>query len=202
MSNTLFRLKRSSVKGKAPNTSNLEIGELALNTNDGRLFFKTVDSASTQTIHTLREISAGTGITNTDGEISITDTAVTSGDYGSATQIPTFTVNAQGQITAVNEVDVAGVSSASFDSASGVLTINTADGGEFNVQFAIDAFNTDNLDEGSSNLYFTDDRVQTKLSSVSGSIIPDTDSAYDLGSPTNKFKDLYLSGQSIHLPQI
>ena len=49
------------------------------------------------------------------------------------------------------------------------------------------------------NLYYTDQRVQTKLGNVSGDILPDTDEAYDLGSLTNKFKDLYLSGSSIFL---
>lgn len=32
-----------------------------------------------------------------------------------------------------------------------------------------------------------------------GSIIPDTDVAYDLGSPTYRFKDLYLSGSTLYL---
>ena len=43
------------------------------------------------------------------------------------------------------------------------------------------------------------DLITTKLGSISGSIIPDTDSTYDLGSPTKKFKDLHLSGNSIFL---
>ena len=60
---------------------------------------------------------------------------------------------------------------------------------------------TGDLAEG-SNLYYTDARVQTKLSSVSGHIIPDTDITYDLGSSTNKFRDLYLSGSSITLGTI
>jgi hypothetical protein len=34
---------------------------------------------------------------------------------------------------------------------------------------------------------------------VSGNIIPDTDEAYDIGSPTKKFRDLYLSGTTIYL---
>jgi hypothetical protein len=34
---------------------------------------------------------------------------------------------------------------------------------------------------------------------VDGSIIPDTDVAYDLGSDTKRFKDLFLSGNSIHI---
>lgn len=37
------------------------------------------------------------------------------------------------------------------------------------------------------------------LSAISQSIIPDTDVAYDLGSATNKFRDLYLSGSTIKL---
>ena len=57
---------------------------------------------------------------------------------------------------------------------------------------------TDNLTEG-SNFYYTDARVQTKLANVSGDIIPTTDLIYDLGSPTKRFKDLYLSGNSIYL---
>lgn len=57
---------------------------------------------------------------------------------------------------------------------------------------------TTNLTEG-DNLYYTDARVQTKLGSVSGNIVPDTDVTYDLGSATNRFRDLYLSGNSINL---
>ena len=34
---------------------------------------------------------------------------------------------------------------------------------------------------------------------LDGSIIPDSDEAYDLGSSTNKFRDLYLSGNTITL---
>lgn len=37
------------------------------------------------------------------------------------------------------------------------------------------------------------------LVSLGGSIVPDTNLAYDLGTPTNRFKDLYLSGSTIDL---
>ena len=57
---------------------------------------------------------------------------------------------------------------------------------------------TGHIGEG-ANLYFTDARVMTSLGSVSTHIIPDTDIAYDLGSTTNRFRDLYLSGNTIHL---
>ena len=129
MSNTLFRLKRSAVKGKSPTTSNIELGELAINTNDGRLFFKTTDSASSSSIVTLRQVSGGTGITETNGELSITNTGVGAGTYGSTTTIPVLTINAQGQIDSAGTVTVAGVSGLSFDSSNATLTLATADGG-------------------------------------------------------------------------
>ena len=53
------------------------------------------------------------------------------GTHGSATLIPTITVNQYGLVDSVGTVSVAGVSSTSFDSADGTLTINTADGGVF-----------------------------------------------------------------------
>ena len=53
-----------------------------------------------------------------------------------------------------------------------------------------------------TNLYYTDARVQTKLANVTGNILPDTDVVYDIGSPDLRFRDLYLSGNSIHLGSI
>ena len=160
MSNTLFKLKRSAVKGKAPTAGNLELGELAINTNDGRLFFKTTDSASSSAIQTLREITASTGITVSQGAVSITNTGVTADTVGSSTRIPIITVNAQGQITALDSAAVAGVSTFTFDSASATLNISTADGGSFNARIGLSSFSTSDLSEG-TNLYYTTARADS-----------------------------------------
>jgi hypothetical protein len=76
-------------------------------------------------------------------------------------------------------------------------------GSEINsyINSAFSVKSTTDLSEG-TNLYYTDARVQTKLGDISGNIIPDTDVTYDLGSSTHKFRDLYLSGSTIHLGSI
>lgn len=59
-------------------------------------------------------VTGGTGLTYTSGTINLDDTAVTAGSYGSSTEIPTFTVDAQGRITAAStasistDLDIAG----------------------------------------------------------------------------------------------
>ena len=57
---------------------------------------------------------------------------------------------------------------------------------------------TANVAEG-ANLYFTNARVLSYLQDVDGNIIPAGDLQYNLGSPSRRWKDLYLSGNTVYL---
>ena len=82
-------------------------------------------------------VLGGTGLstTNADSDLTILvnldNSGVTAGTYGSSSLVPVFTVNAQGQLDSAGTVAVAGVSSTSMDSSTGIFTINTADGQSF-----------------------------------------------------------------------
>jgi len=76
-------------------------------------------------------ISGDTGITTTGSgntiEIDLDDTAVTPNSYGSATQIPTFTVDQQGRLTAAGQVAVATALTVDGDTGAQDVDILTDD---------------------------------------------------------------------------
>ena len=63
-------------------------------------------------------IVAGTGVSFIGTTIGLDDTAVTAGSYGSATAIPTFTVDEQGRLTAAGTASISTELSIAGDSGS------------------------------------------------------------------------------------
>ena len=98
-------------------------------------------------------VAGGTGLsssaTGTTVTLGLDNTAVSAASYGTATAIPAFTVDAQGRLT-----------SASTNALS------------------LSSFDSDDLSEGSTNLYFTNERIDDRVNALftDGEGI---DSAYD-----------------------
>ena len=96
MSNTVFKLRRSSVAGKVPNTSTLTIGELGLNLTDQKLFSSDGSSvfelgANVTTQYVYSTLSVGNSSVNTvinSSSISV-NSIIANGSVGTANQVLT-----------------------------------------------------------------------------------------------------------------
>lgn len=82
----VVKLKRSAVTGNSPSTSQLELGEVALNTFDGNLFFK--KDNGTESIVSVVTVDGTQTLTNkTIDDLSLTGTVTFGGSSGSSGQV-------------------------------------------------------------------------------------------------------------------
>jgi hypothetical protein len=76
----VVKLKRSAVAGRVPATTDLQLGELALNTYDGRVYLKK-SVASVESIVAIQQVTGGTGVAVSDsGVVSIGQDVATTAD--------------------------------------------------------------------------------------------------------------------------
>lgn len=144
-----IQIKRSS--STAAPGSNLAAGELAYSSNSDKLFIGHPDGttgniviASTSpltvggdtgtdvsiNIQDLLDITGDTGITTSISKtgstvtlsVDLDDTAITPGSYGSATEVPTFTVDQQGRLTAAGSESISTSFTLAGDSGTAVVS--------------------------------------------------------------------------------
>ena len=161
-----IKLKRSSVPGKVPTTSQLEAGEIAINTADGKLYFERDDS----TIQTI--VTTNTPIT---GSIQ-----VTGGFTGSLFGTSSWAIDALAAVTA---------SYAATASSADSFTIRTALTASNLIYPTADGTNNQAIiTDGAGNLIFgnpNSDNTVINIKNVSGGPIAKGTPLYITGSGTS-----------------
>lgn len=161
---SVIKLKRSETASSVPTTSDLAVGEVAVNTADQKIYMR-----SSSGIVTIANNSTGSGgIALTDISVGAEGTASGDGDlsYNNSTGVFTYTPPTLSGITG----------------------------------------NTDDLTEGSTNLFFTDARIDTHINTSSASanqVLSWDGSDYVWvtqsgggGGSGNAFTNIAVSGQS------
>lgn len=99
-------------------SGNTGAGETYVCNTQGTITFGTTNITFVQ-VSSAQIYSAGTGLTLSGTQFSITNTGVSANTYGSASAVPVFAVNAQGQITSVTDTNIAISGSAVSGNISG-----------------------------------------------------------------------------------
>lgn len=76
MASPKIKIKRTSIAGKVPTTAQLDLGELAINTTDGKLFLK----KSLNSVESIIDVGAATTLAGNNGEFQFND----NGSYGAS----------------------------------------------------------------------------------------------------------------------
>ena len=201
MANTIL-LKRSSTGGSVPSTSDGSLGELIINTRDGRLYTK-INNGSAAIIDltqndkitlsgdatgTSTNPAAGSGYSNL--AVTLSSTGVSAGTYGSGTSVPTIVVDSKGRITSVTT----NVISTSFSLAGTTGTGTLAGGGT--LTFAGSYGVTASASSSTITIATPQDLQTTASPSFAGITVNGTNLEANLGTATTNITTLFSNAAS------
>lgn len=160
MANTII-LKRSATPGKTPTTSQLALGEIAINTYDGRIFIKKDDGTPA-----VVEIGGVTSVNTQNGAVVLDTDDVSEG----SSNLYFSNSRARGAVSAGTGI--------SYNSGTGVISTVQSIATSASPTFA--------------GLTLTGDLT-------SRSIIPSASNTYDLGSEANPYRHVYVGPGSLYV---
>lgn len=166
---TKILLKKSSVAGRVPAAGDIDYGELAINYADGKIYYKAsdnsvnvfLDSAGVETIADARLSGGSSTIRSKFSAVDLGGSGTFS--YDSSTGVFSYTGITDTQIHSIFSAG----GDLSYDSGTGQFSINVEDiYTQANFDSDLGQSDTDNLPEGSTNLYYTDARVDARMDSA------------------------------------
>lgn len=143
------------------------------------------NAAKWSTARTLSFTGDATGSMSVDGSanasaaLTLANSGVTSGSYGSASAVPVITVDAQGRITAASTTAVAGVSGVSYNTSTGVIQIDTSNGSSYTIDIGV---GTGDSPTFASSVTLNEHKIQsdivTKSATTADQVLVSLDGAY------------------------
>lgn len=128
--NETIILRRSATASAVPTTSQLALGEVAINTHDGKMFIKKNDGSDSIVDVTANQIITLSGDISGSGSTAITGTLATvnsnTGSFGDGTHVGSFTVNGKGLITAASSTAIS-FPVTSVNTRTGAITLTSSD---------------------------------------------------------------------------
>jgi hypothetical protein len=155
-----IKIKRTSVAGKVPTIAQLELGELAINTTDGKLFLK----KSLNSVETIVDVGAATTLAGNDGEFQFND----NGSYGASPNLTFDGFN----VTATDLKLVGTLTANGSTGASGYVLSSTGSGVQWVQLPGLQLFPTGDYNSGADPL----DPLATTTDAFGVSTIPSWDS--------------------------
>ena len=166
MASPKIKIKRTAVAGKVPTTSQLDLGELAINTTDGKLFLKKLYNS----VESIVDVGSATTLAGNNGEFQFND----NGSYGASPNLTYDGLN----ITATDLKLVGTLTANGSTGASGYVLASTGSGVQWIQMPGLQLFPTGDYNAGSD----PNDPLADTIDAFGVSTIPSWDNMEPIGT--------------------